>query len=249
MDVLNRAFGAPVLVRAFSKDHLSNRPPPGSTVFDRKYKALFIDAGGTLIQPVKPIHETYSAFGAKYGVSLSGKDIKEGFRRVFAEPWPQHLRYEGDGKPFWRHVVAQATGCNDEQFFEELYQYYAKGAAWKLPVGVLSSLQQLKESGVKLGVISNFDTRLRPLLQELNISEVFHSIIVSCEVGYEKPAPEIFKAALSALNVEASEAVLLGDDPIADKEGARSVGMDAWLWKKEITTFEELVTKVLQTQE
>lgn len=246
LDALPRAYGSPMLVRALTKEGLPDQSPPVSMGTGKKYKALLVDAGGTLIQPAKPIEETYAAYGDKYGVSLSTKDIKAGFKRAFAEPWSEKLRYEGDGKLFWRHAVAQATGCNDDHFFEELYQHYAKAAAWKLPVGALSSLRRLKSSGVKLGVLSNFDTRLRPLLQELNVAEVFHSIIVSCEIGYEKPAPEIFKAALRELDVKANETVLLGDDPIADKEGARAVGIDAWLWKKEVITFEEVADKVLQ---
>uniref|UniRef100_A0A453QFQ0 Uncharacterized protein n=1 Tax=Aegilops tauschii subsp. strangulata TaxID=200361 RepID=A0A453QFQ0_AEGTS len=49
---------------------------------------------------------------------------------------------------------------------------------------------------VKLAVVSNFDTRLRKLLKDLNVSHLFDAIVVSSEVGYEKPAPEIFKIAL-----------------------------------------------------
>eukprot|EP00250_Pteridium_aquilinum_P013118 c21143_g1_i1 orf=173-955(+) len=249
VEALPRAIGSPschMLVRSFSKELLSSQSLPGSTVHNKKYKALLVDAGGTLIQLAKPVEETYGAYGLKYGINLSTKDIKENFKRVFAEPWSEHLRYEGDGKLFWRYAVAQATGCKDEQFFEEIYQHYAKASAWKLPVGALSSLHHLRNSGVKLGVLSNFDTRLRPLLQELRLTELFHSIIVSCEVGYEKPAPEIFKAALRELDVQANETVLLGDDPVADMQGARAVGIDAWLWKKEVTTFEEVADKVLQ---
>lgn len=215
---------------------------------DTKYKALLVDAGGTLLQPARPVEETYTAYGLKYGVKLSSKDIKEGFKRAFAEPWPERLRYEGDGKLFWRYAVAQATGCEDEKFFEELYYHYAKGAAWTLPVGALSSLNRLRDFGVKLGVVSNFDSRLRPLLIDLNIADVFHSVIVSCEVGYEKPSPEIFKAALREMDVQANETVLVGDDPVADKEGARAVGIDAWLWRKEVMTFEEVADRVLGLQ-
>jgi len=55
-------------------------------------------------------------------VKTTPADIKKGFKRAFAEPWPERLRYEGDGRPFWRYAVATATGCADEAYFEELYQ-------------------------------------------------------------------------------------------------------------------------------
>ena len=29
---------------------------------------------------------------------------------------------QGDGRPFWKFVVSEATGCGDEDFFEEVYE-------------------------------------------------------------------------------------------------------------------------------
>jgi hypothetical protein len=35
----------------------------------------------------------------------------------------------GDGRPFWRFIVQEATQCSDEAMFEEVYQYYARPGA------------------------------------------------------------------------------------------------------------------------
>ena len=94
-------------------------------------------------------------------------------------------------------------------------------------------------AGLKLAVVSNFDTRLRPLLSGLGISRLFDAIIVSAEVeslfaskifmrthqqhipheccclaqvGVEKPNPGIFEHACGLLGVEPREAVHVGDD-------------------------------------
>ncbi|KAL0408684.1 UNVERIFIED_CONTAM: Glyceraldehyde 3-phosphate phosphatase [Sesamum radiatum] len=139
------------------------------------------------------------------------------------------LANPGDGKPFWKLVVSEATGCDNTNYFEEVYEYYANGDAWHLPEGAYETILCLKDSGVKLAVVSNFDSRLRKLLKDLNVLDLFDAVIISSEVGYEKPDGRIFRAALDQISVEASKAVHVGDDTKADKAGAHAVGIDCWL--------------------
>ncbi|GLJ49625.1 hypothetical protein SUGI_1052820 [Cryptomeria japonica] len=209
------------------------------------YKALLLDAGGTLLQMVQPVEETYAIVGSKHGVKASPSEIKKGFKKAFAEPWPERLRYQGDGRPFWRHIVAQATGCASNDYFEELYKHFSQGDAWKLPVGAYEVLSHLRDAGVKLAVVSNFDTRLRPILEDMDVAKLFNAIIISSEVGFEKPAPQIFQVALDQLNVAASKTVHIGDDQQADKIGAGALGIDSWLWGKDVHTFKEILHRIL----
>ena len=93
------------------------------------------------------------------------------------------------------------------------------------------------------------------MLTDLELSR-FDAIVVSSEVGYEKPAPEIFKIALGRdkiefglwkiieifcrsknalifclpdqIGVEATNAVHVGDDETADKSGANAIGLECW---------------------
>ncbi|XP_066330330.1 uncharacterized protein [Miscanthus floridulus] len=194
------------------------------------YGGLLLDAGGTLLQVARPVAETYASIGRRYGVTKPEKRIMEGFKRAFSAPWPKTLRYQGDGRPFWRIVVAEATDCTDVDYFEEVYQYYAHGDAWRLPIGADTTLRELKDAG------------------DLELSR-FDAIVVSSEVGYEKPAPEIFKIALDQIDLEASKAVHVGDDETADKAGANAIGLECWLWGEDVKTFSEIQERILTTDD
>jgi putative hydrolase of the HAD superfamily len=110
---------------------------------------------------------------------------------------------------------------------------FSHAEAWRVYPDVLSVLHALRSNGLHVGVISNWDERLRPLLSELGIDELLDSITVSCEAGVEKPHPEIFRAALRAANVTSHEALHVGDNLEEDVRGAEAVGMQALLLDRE----------------
>jgi REG-2-like HAD superfamily hydrolase len=189
----------------------------------------------------------YLRYGAKYGVTLTEQQVLERFRSAYNTPWGQsQLRYVGDGRPFWRFIVEESTGCANERMFEEVYQYFTRPEAWKLAPGAVAALSKLRAAGVRLAVVSNFDTRLRPILSALEVDKLFDAVVVSAEVGAEKPNPVIFEAALQNLAVRPWEVVHVGDDRRNDVWGARDAGITAWLWGVDVHSFEEVARKVLK---
>jgi putative hydrolase of the HAD superfamily len=89
----------------------------------------------------------------------------------------------------------------------------------------------------RLGLVSNFaipECAWR-LLDKFGLKGFFDVVLVSGEINKRKPSPEIFEKALKALNVDASEAVFVGDMLGLDVKGAKNVGMKAVLIKRKPT--------------
>ncbi len=93
--------------------------------------------------------------------------------------------------------------------------------------GVPETLNKLKEKGCMLGVITDTamptHVKLRWFAQG-GFGDVWDSIISSGELGFQKPDPRIYQAALSQLGLSPDQAVFVGHDP-RELEGAKSVGM------------------------
>jgi putative hydrolase of the HAD superfamily len=74
-------------------------------------------------------------------------------------------------------------------------------------------------------VISNFDGRLRLILQHLGISKFFTHIFISSELGADKPDPEIYRRAVRLMDLQPNEVLHVGDDPQRDWEAATAAGL------------------------
>ncbi|KAJ8770351.1 hypothetical protein K2173_014962 [Erythroxylum novogranatense] len=213
---------------------------------DITHKALLVDAVGTLVVPSQPMAQIYRQIGEKYGVEYSEDEILNRYRRAYEQPWGQsRLRYVNDGRPFWQYIVSSSTGCSDSQYFEELYDYYTTEKAWHLcDPDAEKVFKSLRKAGVKLAVVSNFDTRLRPLLRALKCDHWFDAVAVSAEVAAEKPNPTIFLKACELLGVNPEDALHIGDDRRNDIWGARDAGCDAWLWGSDVHSFQEVAQRI-----
>ncbi len=99
--------------------------------------------------------------------------------------------------------------------------------------GARPALAQLRAQGVALALVSNTmrtpGVALRKVLDRYGVLEYFAHTTFSDEVGIRKPDPEIFALTLRALQVDAADAVHVGDDPVLDVLGARKAGLRAIL--------------------
>jgi len=92
------------------------------------------------------------------------------------------------------------------------------------------TLRELKGRGYHLGLVSNTpwgtpDYLWTGQLERFGLAPFFEVACFSSDVGFRKPDPRIFGAALEVLDVPASRAIFVGDEPEADIRGARSAGL------------------------
>ena len=90
---------------------------------------------------------------------------------------------------------------------------------------VVPTLDHLRSLGIRLGVVSNWDSSLDRLLQIHGLRDYFEVVAASLVIGVEKPDPKIFEWTLSALNVSAAECLHVGDSEIDDGQGATNAGI------------------------
>ncbi|MCS7311395.1 MAG: HAD-IA family hydrolase [Acidobacteria bacterium] len=114
-----------------------------------------------------------------------------------------------------------------EAYFAALYETFATPAVWRLDPAALEVLKTLRQKGLRVGVISNFDSRLPVLLERLGLTPWLDVIVYSSAVGAAKPEVGIFLEACRQAGVAPAEALHVGDDPELDYWGARRAGLHA----------------------
>jgi putative hydrolase of the HAD superfamily len=201
-------------------------------------RVVTFDAGNTLIRLSRPVGVTYAAVAKRFGAELNPIDLEHGFRAAWKTasrlpdvPGPR----PDDGRSWWRDIVLQTLEnarvevepFND--FFDAVYQEFALPGVWRLEAGALELLQDLRGAGFRLGIISNFDLRLYEILRHVGILDLLEHIVVSSQVGGDKPSPRIFEEALRRFAVEPTELLHVGDDEKTDGDGARAVGIQTFI--------------------
>lgn len=130
------------------------------------------------------------------------------------------------------HVYAEVAARHGVEGISvrQLDQRFAD--AWHVFEDVVPTLEALSARGLRLGVISNWDERLRPLLERLRLAKHFEVIVVSREAGCSKPSGAIFKRAARKLELPTEAILHVGDDRSMDVRGARAAGLSALLLKR-----------------
>lgn len=194
-----------------------------------RIQAVTLDVGGTLITPHPSVGEVYATVAARHGCpGLSPADLE----KRFLHAWNQARPFRHDREHWGRLVDTTFSGLvptppAQNGLFDALYREFATPSAWRVFEDTVPALESLAGMGLDLAIVSNWDERLRPLLQAFRLDRYFNCIVISCEAGFTKPSPVIFEEALRQLGCPASAALHVGDALREDFSGAIAAGLSA----------------------
>ncbi len=203
-------------------------------------RAVLLDAGNTLLDADPPPERVYRDGFARYGLDRPLTDVHAAVHATWHEVARDRLagreRWGADGAEsgFWRRFVGtvlRRVGGGDlpETLLDELIVHFQDERNWRVYPDVVETLGALRARGVKLLVVSNWDSSLPGLLDRLDLTRHVDGVLVSALFGKSKPAPEIFAEALRRTDVAANEALHVGDSAEEDYHGAEGAGIPALL--------------------
>jgi putative hydrolase of the HAD superfamily len=203
------------------------------------YRAVFFDAGETLVYPHPSFPELLAQVLSQQGHPVDPADIRDKVHvvsSIFTEAARRGELWSTSrerSQRFWARVYATLLAELGLPFGDGLkqavYDTFTDLANYRLFPDVLSTLELLQAAGLTLGVISNFEEWLERLLESLGITGFFDVRVISGVEGMEKPDQRIFRLALERTGKIPEESVYVGDSPSFDIEPARAVGMFAVL--------------------
>jgi len=211
---------------------------------NHRIKAVFFDLDGTLRHSVPTGGEVFTDYVITLGLHVSPED------RIRAARWEHFywasspdlrddlIAHSGESENFWieysrRRLVA--LGASPDLAIEYAPKVSMHmGSEYKpesvTPDDVRRALNQLKQDGYLMAVLSNRDKPFQETLDSHNLSEFFHFSFAGGEVDAYKPDPRSFEHALQRAGVTAPEAVYVGDNYFADVIGANHAGLTPILY-------------------
>ena len=196
----------------------------------RSIRAVTFDVGGTLIQPWPSVGHVYARVAERFG--LRGVS-PEGLTGRFGRAWRARRGFDYSRAAWYGLVKESFAGLSKQPPGDDccaaIFEAFAEPDAWRVYDDVRPTLTRLHDSGVRLGLISNWDERLRPLLAALKLDRCFEVIVISHEVGRTKPDPALFWTAAHLFSLPAETILHVGDSAREDLGGAVQLGMHGLL--------------------
>lgn len=192
-----------------------------------KIKLISFDAGGTLLHPYPSVGKLYSEVMVKHGIHIAEEKLQKNFHQSFQHVQRSTLKTsEANELNFWKSIVKEtlkglAKPKDFDVLFKDLWQGFAKPGYWKLSDKCIDTLKELKNRKLQCVILSNWDSRLNNIIEGMSLAPYFEHTFISSEVGYNKPAPELFNHVENICKVSGQEILHVGDHIKNDIEPAR----------------------------
>jgi putative hydrolase of the HAD superfamily len=205
-------------------------------------RALLLDAMGTLIHLRRPLGETYAAAAGRHGIAVEAGAIDRLFPAIYRSAPP--LAFPGIGGEelaeaevqWWGERIeevlrAAGGGAAPDALRRELFGEFADPSLWFVHDEVREWIERWYRRGLRMAVVSNFDSRLHGLLEGLGLKPWLEVVVVSSQAGAAKPSPQPYRLALEQLGVPPQQAWHIGDSA-EDVAGARAAGLQPILLRR-----------------
>lgn len=198
--------------------------------------AVFFDVGNTLLYPHPSVAEVCREILAQAGHTHDLSAIEPLMPLVDAY---YEDRYRADDT-FWTSeeetssvwvgmysLLCRRLGITEdaEVIARRVYDAFGDASRWRAFPDVAPAFERLAARGVRVGVISNWDSRLPRLLDGVGLGGLIDVVVTSAEVRLHKPDPRIFELACRRLGVAPEESAHVGDHYYADVIGAQIAGL------------------------
>lgn len=206
-------------------------------------RAVSFDATGTLFHAPR-LGEIYAEVLARHGCEVAAPEATRLVRLTWDElscrVSPASDRFASHPRGamgFWHDFVgrlcAHLGGPPATRFLTaELFDRFGRAESWEVYPEVEKALAGLRQAGLRLAVVSNWDQRLPVLLERLGLAPHLDALVYSAEVGCEKPHPLIFEELPPLLRLPPESILHVGDSPLEDVEGARAAGFQSLLLRR-----------------
>jgi putative hydrolase of the HAD superfamily len=193
---------------------------------------IWFDLGYTLVYQTReqPLREVLAELGHEVALERLEREYHLA-DKLFMREYPGVFGRDPDTfAPWFLGVLNHRLGIRTDlcRMWQRLKGLLAADHTGWLPFdGVAEALADLRLRGYRLGIITNWDPSARRLLAARDLDGFFEQVIVSCEVGCEKPDRRIFDLAAAAAGVRPAECLYVGDNYYVDTVGARAAGMES----------------------
>lgn len=209
----------------------------------KDYRAVFFDAGGTLLRPHPSQDEVTRGVLAESGVHVDPGRLASALRAVnaamfgahgrSAPRWASEAAIREVWRDYYRSLFDRLDLVWDESLGERIYERFGLAASWALYDDVLPTVRALAERDVVLGIVSDWGTALVEIVHAVGLSAHVGFAVVSAYAGSAKPDREVFQYALARAGVGPEQAVHVGDLYVTDVLGARGAGIEPILIDRE----------------
>jgi len=199
-------------------------------------KGIFFDLNGTLMEygNLKKAHQDHEnsifSYLCKKGMIIPREIFDEYVKNYFDI---EIVKENSSNMTYFEYKLQQLAFKLEvflkKEELEELAMVSIK--AWaeyhKIDNNSVKILSELKQGNYKIALVSDFDhpPYIYKFLEKHELTSFFDSIIISGNIGVEKPHPKMFNMALRETQLSANEVIFIGDSMRRDIQGANGVGM------------------------